>query len=160
MSPILSRRRCTAVLAAAFCSYAFGQSIGTVPVFAVNQPWVAPTGSKTTTEAYMDITSSVAATLVAAHSDAAARIALRAPAGTRNANGEVALPPNVMVRLAPGAHRLVLSGVSRRLKIGERVAITLTIRDATGTRQDIPVDAEVRLHSPLDDELRAHRHTH
>ena len=135
-------------------------SIRTLPVFVVNQPWVAPTGGKTTTEAYMDITSSVAVTLVAAHSDAAARVTLRTPAGTRNANGELALPPNVMVRLAPGAHRLVLSGVSRKLKIGDRVALTLTIRDGTGARQDIPVDAEVRLHSPLDDELRAHRHTH
>jgi len=131
-----------------------------LPVFAVNQPWVAPNRGKATTEAYMDLTSSVAVTLVAAHSDAAARVTLRKPTGARLASGELALPPNVMVRLAPGAHRLLLSGVTRRLKLGDRVALTLTIRDATGTRQDIPVDAEVRLHSPLDDELRAHRHTH
>lgn len=148
----------TAIAALLFCAQALCQSVGTLPVFVVNQPWVAPNSGRTATEAYMDLTSSVAASLVGARSDAAAQVTLRAP--SRNGTNELALPPNVMVRLAPKAYRLALSGVSRKLKIGDRVALTLTVRDGNGQLRDIPVDAEVRLHSPLDDELRAHRHTH
>jgi len=37
--------------------------------------------------------------------------------------------------------------------------VTLTIRDADGAEQQIPVNAEVRLRSPIEDEL-AHKHRH
>ena len=39
------------------------------------------------------------------------------------------------------------------MKLGERVAITLTIEGADGARQDIPLLAEARMRSPVDDEL-------
>ena len=45
----------------------------------------------------------------------------------------------------------------RRARLGDRLALTLTIEAADGSRQDIPVHAEVRMRSPVDDELRAHR---
>ena len=141
--------------ALALCPIACG-----APVFAVNQPWVAPTGGKKTTEAYMDITSSEDAALIAVRSDAAARVSLRAPAGTKSAPRELRFPSHAIVKLAPGGYRLVLTGVAMTLKPGARVPLTLTIRHDSGTLQDIPVDAEVRLHSPLDDERRAHQHAH
>lgn len=150
-------RWAAAVAAASFCPHALGQSLGAIPVFVVGQPWVAPSVGRSTTEAYMDLTSSAGVALIAARSDAADRVALRAP-GTRNAGGQLTLPQNVMIRLAPRRHRLLLIGLARPLKLGDRVALTLTIRDATGARQDIPVDAEVRLRAPLEDERRAHRH--
>jgi copper(I)-binding protein len=143
------------VLALALCPIASG-----APVFAVNQPWVAPTGGKKLTEAYMDITSSEDAVLIAARSDAAARVSLRAPAGIRPPPRELRFPAHATVKLAPGGYRLALTGVAAPLKRGDRVPLTLTIRHASGTLQDIPVDAEVRLHSPLDDERRAHQHAH
>jgi copper(I)-binding protein len=143
------------VLALAPCPIACG-----APVFAVNQPWVTPTAGKRTTEAYMDITSSEDAALVAVRSDVAARVSLRAPAGTKSARRELRFPSHATVKLAPGGYRLVLTGVAMPLKPGDRVPLTLTIRHDSGTLQDIPVDAEVRLHSPLDDERRAHQHAH
>jgi hypothetical protein len=44
------------------------------------------------------------------------------------------------------------------LKIGDRVSIILTVRDGDGTVHEIPVNAEVRIRSPIDDERRAHHH--
>ena len=60
--------------------------------------------------------------------------------------------------LRPGAERIEISGLARPLKLGDRVALTLTIETADGARRDIAVSAEVRSESPVDAELRAHRH--
>jgi copper(I)-binding protein len=155
----LTGPRCTSLFvtlaALALCPIACG-----APVFAVDQPWVTPTAGKRTTEAYMDITSSEDAALVAVRSDAAAKVSLRAPAGIKPAPRELRFPAHVTVNLAPGGYRLALTGLAAPLKRGDRVPLTLTIRHDSGTLQDIPVNAEVRLHSPLDDERRAHQHTH
>jgi len=51
-----------------------------------------------------------------------------------------------------------LTGLTRALKPGERVVLTLEVETATGTREGIEVAAEVRSESPLDAERRAHRH--
>jgi hypothetical protein len=40
------------------------------------------------------------------------------------------------------------------------VTLTLVLRDAQGRTQEVPVDAEVRHRSPLDDERRAHERGH
>jgi hypothetical protein len=47
-------------------------------------------------------------------------------------------------------------GLKRRLTLGDHLALTLTLRDARGNTQEIPIDAEVRHRSPIDDERRAH----
>ena len=147
-------------LSAFICALALCHGAGAAPVFAVNQPWVAPTAGRKTTEAYMDLTSSEAVVLVAARSDAAAKVTLRGPPGTKPEARELALPAHVTVSLAPHTYRLALTGIGAPLKRGDRVALTLTIRHESGVLQDIPVNAEVRLRSPLDDERRAHRHAH
>ena len=127
-------------------------------MFIVNQPWVVPASKGRSTEAYMDLTSSEEATLVAARSDAAREV--RVGGGTHSTQSlpKLALPAGRMIRLAPHGYRLVLDKLSRTIKRGERVHLTLVIEAANGTRQEIPVDAEARFDSPLAAERRAHQH--
>ncbi|HTR77901.1 MAG TPA: copper chaperone PCu(A)C [Gemmatimonadaceae bacterium] len=121
-------------------------------IFIVNQPWVRPGPQGGSTEAYMDLTSTEGAALTAV-SSTIATVAIR---DKRAKPGRLSLPAGVMVRLAPGGNRLSLSKLAREVRLGERVTLTLTIESPDGTRQEIPVTAEARLRSPLDDERRAH----
>jgi copper(I)-binding protein len=125
-------------------------------LFIVNQPWVRPARKAQTTNAYMNLTSTDGATLLAARSEDAGRIALRSARSTAAAG--LALPAKSEIALAPGHDHLMLTGLTRPLKIGDRINITLTVRDDDGTVHEITVNAEVRLRSPLDDELRGHHH--
>jgi copper(I)-binding protein len=124
----------------------------------VNQPWTRPALAGQATEVYMDITSTAGATLVAAASNVAATIRMRGPDRQRGEITTIALPAGRLVALAPGNYRIALLRLNRTLKLGDRVALTLTIERADGSRQEIAVNSEVRLHSPIDDELHAHRH--
>jgi hypothetical protein len=126
-------------------------------LFIVNQPWVKP--GIGTTEAYMVLESTDGATLLDARSPVAARVTLRGPGpGGDRARTSLELPAGVTITLHPGGERMVLSGLTRALKLGERVPLTLTIETGAGGRLEILVDAEVRKESPLDAERRAHRH--
>jgi periplasmic copper chaperone A len=129
-------------------------------LFIVNQPWARPAQRGQATEVYMDLTSTEGAMLVGVTSDAAAAVTVLAPGRNSTKPTRVPLSANTLVALAPGGYRVALTGVLRPLKLGDRVKLTLTIEAADGSRQDITVDAEVRLRSPLDDERRAHSHTH
>src|SRR6266436_5804260 len=129
-------------------------------LFIVNQPWARPAQRGQVTEAYMDLTSTDGAALVGVTSDAAITAAIRAPGKSSGNNVRVPLPAKTLVALAPGGYRVALTGLTRPLKLGDRVKLTLAIEAADGSRQDIGVDAEVRLRSPLDDERRAHQHAH
>jgi len=129
-------------------------------LFIVNQPWARPAQPGQATEAYMDLTSTDGAALVGVTSDAAATATIRAPGKTLGKNLRVPLPAKTLVALAPGGYRIALTGLKQPLKLGDRVQLTLSIEATDGSRQDIGVDAEVRLRSPLDDERRAHQHTH
>jgi copper(I)-binding protein len=124
----------------------------------VNQPWVRPAAAGRSTEAYMNLTSTEGATLVAARSDLAAATTLHRPGVDARAAGELALPAGAIVELAPGKYRLSLRRLSKAIKLGDIAALTLTIRSADGALQDIAVGAVARLRSPVDDERRAHRH--
>jgi copper(I)-binding protein len=128
-------------------------------LFVVNQPWVRPAGRGQSTEAYMNLTSTDGATLVSVRSDDAGTVAIRVTGNVARTVPSLPLPPGSPVALAPGKHRLMLTGLARRLRLGERLALTLTIESTDGSRQDIPVFAEVRRRSPLDDEMHAH-HAH
>jgi len=128
-------------------------------IFIVNQPWVTPVARGGSTEAYMDLTSTEGATLVAVATDAAAAVAILGPGKTAKKAEGVALPERTLVALRPRSYRIALQRVVHTLRLGDRVMLTLTIRGADGTQQEIPVDAEVRLHSPIEDE-RAHKHPH
>jgi copper(I)-binding protein len=126
-------------------------------IFIVNQPWVLPAAKGRSTAVYMDLTSTEGATLVAAKSDAAEGVSIRGPKGTPR-GAPLALPARTMVHLAPNGYRLVLDKLTRSIKRGERVLLTLIIEAPDGARQEIPVDAEARLDSPLEHERRAHQH--
>lgn len=129
-------------------------------VFIVNQPWVRPAQRTQTTEAYMNLTSTDGAVLVGAVSAAAAGATIRAPGKVTGQVARLPLPARKLVALSPGGYRIVLRQLAQTLKPGDRVQLTLTIERADGAHQDIAVDADVRLHSPIDDELRAHTHAH
>jgi hypothetical protein len=129
-------------------------------VFIVNQPWVRPAQIAQATEAYMNLTSTDGAVLVGVATEAARTATIRAPGKAIVTARRVTLPPRTLVALAPDRYRIALSSLQRTLKQGDRVLMTLTIELADGSRQDIPVDAEVRLRSPIDDERGAHSHAH
>jgi copper(I)-binding protein len=125
-------------------------------MFIVNQPWVRPARKAQTTNAYMNLTSTGGATLLAARSEDAWRVSLRSAHSTAAAG--LVLPAKSEIALAPGHDHLTLAGLTRALKIGDRVNITLTVRDDDGTVHEMTINAEVRVRSPLDDERRTHHH--
>jgi periplasmic copper chaperone A len=126
----------------------------------VNQPWVLPAPAGHSTEAYMNLTSTEGATLVAARSDSAAAVTLHSRGSGAGTTAELALPAGAIVELAPGKYRFSLRRLARTVKLGDIVPLTLTIRGTDGVRQNIAVSAVARLRSPVDDERRAHRHRH
>jgi copper(I)-binding protein len=127
-------------------------------VFQVIEPWVRPATAATTTEAYMQLVSSDGTTLVGARSKAASRVELAAGRKRTAAPFALALPPRTTVELAPGGTRIVLRQLAHSLKLGQHVPITLVLRHANGTEQQIEVEAEVRRRSVRDDHRVPHKH--
>ena len=129
-------------------------------VFVVNEPWVRPAPAAQTTEAYMRLMSSDGATLVGVRSPIAGSVALLDAGGKHASPMALPLPAGDTVVLAPGKFRIALGRIVRTLRVGDRVPLTLVVRDASGASQEIDIDAEVRLRSPTDDHLHPHTHTH
>jgi len=127
-------------------------------VFSVNAPWVRPTQERSATEAYMRVTSTEGAVLKEVRSPLATSVVIRAAGSAGRYLPQLALPAGVPVLFAPDQVRLVLRGLAHPMAVGERVPLVLTIEGADGSRQEIPVNAEVRVRSPIDDERRAHQH--
>ena len=128
-------------------------------LFIVNQPWLLPAKSGQTTKSYMNLTSTDGATLVAVRTDEAAAIAIRGPGQSGRTIAQLPLPAKTLVSLVPGKEYIFIINLKRTVKLGDRVALTLTVEEADGTRKDISVLAEARMRSPVDDEARAH-HDH
>ncbi len=106
----------------------------------------------------MELRSSEGATLIGAASDAAARIVILRPGKTAGTSAELPLPAGKAVTLAPDGPRLALAKPAHPLRLGDWVPLTLTLRNADGTRQDIAITAEVRRHSARYDHLHGHAH--
>jgi hypothetical protein len=116
----------------------------------VSKPWVRATvAGQSVAGAYMDITAKANAALVAAASPVAARAELH----TMSMDGGVMkmrpldkldLPAGKTVNLKPGGYHVMLIDITRELKAGERVPLTLTVQDPHGARSTLKVDAEVR----------------
>ena len=102
--------------------------------------------------------SSDGATLIGARSPIAGSVALVGAEGKRASPMALPLPAGNTVKLAPGKFRIALGKIVRTLRVGDRVPLTLVVRDVSGASQEIDVDAEVRLRSPTDDHLRPHTH--
>jgi periplasmic copper chaperone A len=127
-------------------------------ILIVNEPWVRVAADGRSAEIYMRLKSTEGATLVAVTSFAADKVALRAPGTAKGAVGELPLPAHTQVDLRSNDYRITLTGLTRRIKLGEHVPLTLTIRSADGLLQEVPINAEVRKLSPTDDESHPHGH--
>jgi copper(I)-binding protein len=134
-------------------------SAGAHAILSINEPWVRAAADGRSAEVFMKLKSSDGATLIAVDSFAARTVAIRAPRA-RRALPELALPANVLVEMKPDDVRVGLTGLVRRLKLGEHVPVTLIVRSTDGTQQKLYINAEVRRHSPTDDELNPHAHHH
>jgi copper(I)-binding protein len=116
----------------------------------VKQPWIRGTvhGQKAT-GAFMEITSSVPARLVAAASPVAGAVEIhnmKMEGGVMRmfAVDGIQLPANRTVKLAPGGYHVMLLDLKRTLNAGERVPMKLTVELAGGKRETIELDVEVR----------------
>jgi copper(I)-binding protein len=147
-------RRCFAALGV--CAFLVATNANAILV--VSQPWVRVSSDQRSAEAYMALTSTDGAVLVGATTFAAAAIAIKSPGSPANVRIEIALPANVAVQLSPAAKHFVLTRLTKPLKLGDRVPLSLTIKSADGSVQELLVNAEVRRHSAIDDELNPHKH--
>ena len=122
-------------------------------VVAVNQPWVRPAGAGAPAIASLVIESSEAVVLEDVRSSRGAVVLREGPRNVRAIDVPAGHPRALQ---ASGAHLVVRS--PQPLRLGERVPLTLVLRDAAGARREMTVSAEVRLHSPQDDERHPHAH--
>jgi periplasmic copper chaperone A len=131
-----------------------------VAVITVSDPWVRVAPNGKSAAVFMEIRSSEGATIVGVESDVAADVPIQRPGTQRAAADKIPLPAGTLVKLAPGAYRFLLPKLNRSLKLGDRVALSLIVEASDGSRQAIPVNAEVRRRSAYDDHLRPHSHAH
>jgi len=146
------------LLAAAFVTAplpAFG-----VAVITVTDPWVRVAPNGKSAEAFMVVMSSEGGSIVRAGSDISTEVPLQRPGTQGKGIDAIPLPAGTNVKLAPGAYRLRLPKLNRTLKLGDRVAMSLVVEAPDGSRQAIPVNAEVRRRSAYDDHLLPHKHSH
>ena len=115
----------------------------------VKDAWVRGTvPAQTTTGAFMTITSTAEARLLAVASPVAKMVELHESSMHGNMAhmqevAAVALPAGKAVQLKPGGHHVMLMGLSKPLKAGETVPLTLTVEEK-GKRSTIEVKAAVR----------------
>ena len=125
-------------------------------VFTVTEPWVRVAPNGKSAEAYVELRSSEVAKLVDVRTEVAGDISIRPPGASRATVGEIPLPAGVLVKLTAGGYRFSIAKLNRSLKPGDRVPMIVVIEAPNGTRQEIPVDAEVRQQSPTEDHKRPH----
>ena len=138
-------RAAALILAALLLRHAAGAE----PV-SVRDPWVRATvPGQTVAGVYMDLTSAQAASLIGADSPVAGKTELH----TMTLDGGVMkmrpvagieLPAGRTVNLKPGGLHVMLTGLKRELKAGERVPLKLKVKDAKGAESTLDVDATVR----------------
>lgn len=121
----------------------------------VGDPWAratppgAPAGG-----AFMSLTADTDMALVAAESHASKVVELHT---MRMENGvmimrevpKIDLPKGQTVSLKPGGLHIMLIGLHAPLKAGDKVDITLRVKDSQGKEQRIPVTAEIRTMKPM-----------
>lgn len=99
--------------------------------------------------AYFDIVSKSAAKIVKAESPAAASTEIH----TMSMKGGVMemrkidsleLPAGKTISLAPGGNHIMLIGLKKPLKEGDKVAVTLTLEKAPKVQEKVEVSAEVK----------------
>jgi len=115
----------------------------------VKDAWVRGTvPAQTTTGAFMTITSTADAKLLSASTPIAKSVEIHESMmhGNTAHMGEVeavALPAGKAVELKPGGHHVMIMGITKAIKPGDIVPITLTIEEK-GKRSKLEVKATVR----------------
>ena len=152
------RRPALTVLLTAIASAAVLAALDARAVLSINEPWVRVTPDGRSADVFVNVRSSDPLTLVAVDSFAARAVTIRT--GDNVVAKSLALPANTPVELKPDGSRIRLTGLVRRIKLGEFVPLTLFLRDGQGGEQKLFVNAEVRLRSPTEDETSGHGHAH
>jgi copper(I)-binding protein len=127
-------------------------------VVAVNEPWVRPAAAGGTSDLFMELAVSEAATLVDVRTPVATKVSLMQGGQRRGPPFALQLAARTPLLMRDQGTRIVLVRVERMLKRGDRVPLTLVLRYADGTTQDVDVDAEVRRRSPTEDHRAGRRH--
>jgi copper(I)-binding protein len=127
-------------------------------VVSINEPWVRVLPDGRSADVFIRLRSSDPLTLVGVDSFAARAVTIRT--GDHRVAKSLALPANTQVELKPDATRIRLTGLVRRVRMGEFVPLTLFLRDRQGNEQRLFVNAEVRRRSPTEDETAGHAHPH
>ena len=117
----------------------------------VKDPWVRATvAQQKASGLFAQITSASGGKLVGASSPVAGAAEIH----EMKMDGEVMrmralpdgleLPPGKTVELSPGGYHVMLLDLKQTLNAGDTVALTLTVEDKDGKREQIDVDAPVR----------------
>lgn len=134
---------------AAFAGFAMSGVFAAESVTSANA-WVRATvPGQSVAGAYLDVTSAAPAALIAAESPVADKAELHSTkmdggVMKMRAVGKIELPAKQTVSLKPGGYHVMLIGIKRELKAGERVALKFVVRDKKGVKSTLEVDAEVR----------------
>ncbi|HEY1327671.1 MAG TPA: copper chaperone PCu(A)C [Casimicrobiaceae bacterium] len=134
----------------------FASAAGGLGVTTVSDPWARPAPVHGNTSVFVVLGTSEDAKIVGARSAFGQVRLTRGKAIVDTVDVTAGKP----LAMSPGGVHLTLRNVNRRLELGDHVTLTLVLRDAQGRTQEVPVDAEVRHRSPLDDERRAHERGH
>ncbi len=132
----------------------------------INDPWAratapgAPAGG-----AFMGLTADANMTLVGAESNASKIVELHT---MKMENGvmimravpQIDLPKGQTVSLKPGGLHIMLIGLHAPLTAGEKVDMTLRVKDSQGKEQRIPVTAEIRAMKPTAKPAAPMQHSH
>ena len=116
----------------------------------VTEPWIRATvPQQKVTGAFMRLQSATPTRLVAVQADVAGRAELHEMAMDGQTMrmrrlDSVELPAGKPVNLASGGYHIMLMDLKRQVKDGETVALTLTVQDGAGKRQDVKVQVPVK----------------
>jgi hypothetical protein len=112
--------------------------------------WVRATvPAQKTTGAFMTLVSSEDVKVVGASSPAARKVELHASMSMggvmqMHAMDSIALPTGKAVELRPGGMHVMLIGLRRQMKAGDKVPIALAIEKKGGARERVEIEATVR----------------
>jgi copper(I)-binding protein len=134
----------------------------------IDEPWVRATvAQQTATGAFMRLTSRSDSALVQAESPAARHVEIHEMAMENDVMkmrqiDRISLPAGKVVELKPGSYHIMLIELSKQIKEGDHIPLTLTFQRADGKRETMRVDAPAR---PLAGEAKAgrgarHGHAH
>jgi copper(I)-binding protein len=143
-------RRSLPFIRVAASIFALTLAAGAAAEVRVDEPWSRATvAGQQASGAFMTLTSSSDARLVAVESPAAGLAEIHEMAMENNvmrmrAIDSLALPAGKPVELRPGGHHLMLLDLKKPLEAGRSVPLTLTVENAQGQRERIDVQAQIR----------------